>query len=519
MSTPDNYTLSVEPQDRIAEIAVYDGNLNVVAKGAGTLKEKVPAGLYRVRIRVGSATDEKLVALESDQTVNFGPVSFLSPIPLSDTEKTHEYHMAAAADAASRIAPKALGTGSSIMVFAREWSAQQNLSEGNPAEGLSLLDANENLLAEIWKEADLRNEHDASAGWRANVNPGGYFLRLKLGDADNTMLLRPIFVSPGHQLQIFCLVSDHIVEAEAQGADQEGRTRSTIRRADLANGAIAISPAGSFDPNDRRIRLSELGCNALAQSREGMSDSLIDELVMQKFENPMLGLFAAHLLLRDKPGDRELFRTVTDHLLRMLGPDHPDLQALWWQRGDDKKIGDGRLRVLPMLRASWNLAVDRSLKTLDVFALGTFYNKLPRIVPSASWMILMDNEWAVSDETIDEYMKARAKARISRTEAISALRAEAFRKQYFKRAYSAVRDILPNSFSVLLPDLAPEVATTKATPPGATPPGAGGLESANALPGSAEPPLQAVEKADLARSLAIPVDVLDSILKRKGHEL
>jgi hypothetical protein len=515
MSTADDHTLSVETEDRIAEIAVYDGNLNVVAKGAGKLKEELPAGLYRVRIRVGSATDEKLVALENDQTVNFGRVSFLSPIPLSNTEKTHEYHMSAAIAAADQIAPKALGAGSSIMVFAREWSAEGNMSAGNPTEGLCLLDANENLLAEIWREADVRNVGDACAGWRADVNPGGYFLRLELGDADKTVLLRPIFVSPGHQLQIFCLVGDHIVEQEAEGADGEGGTRkrrSTIRRADLANAAIAISRSGSFDPNDRRTRLSELGCNALAQSRTGMSDTLIDELMMEKFENPMLGLFAAHLLLRDKPDDKALFRTVTDNLSALLGPDHPDLQALWWQRGDGSQIGDSRLRVLPMLRASWNLAVERSIKTLDVFSLGTFYNKLPRIVPSASWMMLMDNEWAVSDDAIDDYMKARAKARISRAEAISALRADAARRQYFKRAYSVIREMLPSSVSSYLPNLASGVATSMERPAGAP-----RAETVNTLPDSAVPPLQASEKADLARSLSIPADVLDSILKRKGH--
>lgn len=516
MSTPDNHMLRVETDDRIAEIAVYDGNLNVVAKGVGKLTENLPAGLYRVRIRVGSANDEKLVALERDQTVNFGRVSFLSPIPLSDTEKTHEYHMSAAIDAASHVIRPALGAGASIMVFAREWSAQQNLSEGNPAEGLALLDANENLLADIGSEAGVRNDRDACAGWRADVSPGGYFVRLELGDSDKTVLLRPIFVSPGHQLQLFCLVGDHVIEEEAGGASEEGTTRKTrriIRRADLTNAAIAISRTGSFDPNDWRTRLSELGCNALAQSRTGMSDALIDELVQEKFENPMLGLFGAHLLLRDKPDDRELFRTVTTNLLPVLGPDHPDLQALWWQRGDDITIGDGRLHVLPMLRASWNLAVDRSIKTLDVFSLGTFYNKLLRIVPSASWMMLMDNDWAVSDGAIDEYLKARAKAQLSRAEAIAALKAEAFRKQYVKRAYSAVRELLPNSLSAFLPNLAPEIATIQATPPAGAPP-----KPADALPESAGPPLQSDEKADLARSLAIPADVLDSILKRKGHE-
>jgi hypothetical protein len=513
MSTPETYALSVETDDRIAEIAVYDGNLNVVAKGVSQLTQTLPRGLYRVKIRVGSATAEKLVALERDQTVTFGPVSFLSPIPLSATEKTHEYHMAAAVDTARNFARQPLGAGASIMVFAREWSVDQNMSGGNPAEGMALLDSDEKVLAEIGKEAAVRRDRDACAGWRADVSPGGYFIRLELDDADKTVLLRPIFVSPDHQIQIFCLVGDHIVEEQADDTAEgsAARKRRTIRRADLANAAIAISRSGSFDPDDRRTRLSELGCNALAQSRTGMSDALVDELMQEKFENPMLGLFAAHLLLRDRPDDKGLFRTVTTNLERILGADHPDLQALWWQRGDDSKIGDGRLHVLPMLRASWNLAVDRSIETLDVISLGTFHDKLPRIVASASWMMLMDNDWVLSDEAIDQYLKARTKAQTSRAEAMATLKAELFRKQYVKRAYSAVRDILPNSLSAYLPNLAPEIMTVQ------TGPGGTGLPSADALPQSPAP-LQSSEKADLARSLSIPVFVLDAILKQKGHE-
>src|ERR1700674_5567482 len=186
------HILSVKTDDQIAEIAVYDGNLNVVAKGVGALDEKLAAGLYRIRIRVGSATDEKLTALDRDRTIMFSAVPFSSPIPLRDTEESHEYHMGAAREA-SRTPLKALGAGASIMVFAREWSPEGNRSDGNPAEGLSLLNPKEDLLAEVWKDADVRNNGDASAGWRADVDPGGYLLRLELGDADKTVLLRPIY--------------------------------------------------------------------------------------------------------------------------------------------------------------------------------------------------------------------------------------------------------------------------------------------------------------------------------------
>jgi hypothetical protein len=411
------------------------------------------------------------------------------------------------------------------MVFAREWSMQGNMSAGNPAEGLSLLDSNENLLAEIGAEAELQTHGDVCAGWRAYVNPGSYFLRLQMGDSEKTILQRPIYVSPGHQVQVFSLVSDHAIEEDEGSADDKDATRRkrvNLRRADLANASIAISspdpaisPNGwAFDPDDRRTRLGELACNALTQSRGVLAQPLIDELAEEKFNNPMLGLFAAHLLLKERPDDKQLFRTITDNLLRMLGPDHPDLQALWWQRGDDSRLGDGRLHFLPMLRASWSLAVDRSIKSLDVFSLGTFYDKLTRLVPSEPWLMLMDNDWAVSDDAVDNYVKVRAQAkkRISRAEAVAALRAQALRDQYVKRAYSVVRDMLPAKVAAYLPSWTPQIAATAKTPSDEVQ-----LESMKPSPESAAPPLESDERADLARSLGIPKDVLDAILTRKGH--
>jgi hypothetical protein len=506
MSNSDlKHVLNVKADDEIADIAVYDGNMNVVSKGVGALTEALPAGLYRIKIRVGAETDEKLAALDRDQTVEFDQVPFASSIPLNNTIKTHEYHVAAAQQA-SQVVRKQLGTGASIMVFAREWSPEGNRSSGNPAQGLSLLDPAETVLSEIWKEADVRNDadRDASAGWRADVTPGSYFLRLELNDADKTVLMRPIFVSPGHQLQLFCLLGNHIVD--------EGGERNTIRRADLAAAAMVISPYGSFNPDDRLARLSELACNSLSRSRGLLPQSLIDDLLADKFDNPMLGLFGAHLLLRDRPDDTHLFRVVTDNLLKMLGPDHPDLQTLWWQRQDGNPIGDGRLHVLPMLRASWDLAVERSIKTLDVFSFGTFYSKLTRIIPSAPWMMLMDNDWAVSDDAIDDYLKAREHAHMSRAEAKSALKLAAFQKHYVQRAYTAVRGMLPARFSSYLPTWTADVPTVEVEPP------AGGqLESAAPAPEGSTFSLQTNEKADLARTLGIPADVLDAILKRKGH--
>jgi hypothetical protein len=295
-----------------------------------------------------------------------------------------------------------------------------------------------------------------------------------------------------------------------------GKERS-VRRADLAAAAIIVSPSGHFDPDDRHARLSELACHALTQSRVVSSRSLVDALISEKLGNPMLGLFAAHLMVKemtkspdgnaeDGAEDKALFRTVTDHLLGMLGPDHPDLQTLWWQRGEGAQLGDGRLHVLPMLRASWELTVARSIKTFDVLSLGTFFDKLPRIMPTAPWVILMDNEWAASDEAVTEYLNAREHAHLSRAQAEAALRAEAMAKRFFKRAYSTVLNLVPASVARYLPSTAPAIDT--AGPP---------ADSAAAPAGPSVPVIGSDEKAELSRALGLPASVLDSILRKIGH--
>jgi hypothetical protein len=72
--------------------------------------------------------------------------------------------------------------------------------------------------------------------------------------------------------------------------------------------------------------------------------------------------------------------------------------------------------------------------------------------------------------------------------------------------------MLPARFSSYLPTWTADVPTVEVEPP------AGGqLASAAPAPEGSTFSLQTNEKADLARTLGIPADVLDAILKRKGH--
>ena len=204
-----------------------------------------------------------------------------------------------------------------MLVFAREQSGERNPQTSNPAAGLSFVNENGQQLADIAQRAEVRLGPDACAGWRADLDPGPY--RLRLARPDGSTVERAVYASRDNQVQIFLLQCDFTVS--------DGDC-ATTRMADMSGSAISIATHQEFSPQNERTRLSEIARYALTQRRRILSDAFLDNLLDEKFDDPMLGLLGAHLLLRDKPNEAGLFKIVTDNLVRLLGPDHPDVRAL-----------------------------------------------------------------------------------------------------------------------------------------------------------------------------------------------
>lgn len=107
-------------------------------------------------------------------------------------------------------------------------------------------------------------------------------------------------------------------------------------RADLSRTSVLLSQTRGFSPNESLLRVTELARVALATKgpgERGQTDRRLvpDDmrtLLREKFGNPMLGIYAAHLLLLETSVDVELFREVVRNLRAMLGRQHPDVEAL-----------------------------------------------------------------------------------------------------------------------------------------------------------------------------------------------
>lgn len=369
--SPNDFILSVTTSDRSTELTVVDGRQARIATATGSLAQSLPGGLYKVQARLGPSVVERLISLDRNVTLDIpsSDFSFPTPVPLDRTATVHEYHEDAAVRG-SQMPPVPLGQGAILFVMARTWTADESGS-GNPMTGLCLHDLSGTLLIDLADgaqidAADPQEKRDASAVNCIAVDPGAYLVRLTL--ADGSTLERSLIAVQGWQTQIFLLTTDY------------GRGQC----ADLANGAVVMAQIGRpFDPYGRGERAAVLARYALIQHRP-IADAVLRELYELKFEDPILGLLAAHLLRRDEPGNQAI-NEVMDNLRRILGPDHPDVCAL----EDPKKRTNGHpLMAPPMLRPSWDRATMASLDQPDLLPDSPLFENVENsLLPSLPWLI------------------------------------------------------------------------------------------------------------------------------------
>ena len=375
--------LRVNTHDEVAEIFVIDAHFHLIDCGVGRSKIfDLDPGVYTVKVRTGSETQEDYAILrpgeEGDAELlvkEFPPLQFPSSAPLSNTAKTHEYQMSAAATHSRQVHVQA-GQGSSIFVFARDWTPLTRQAKplfGPPARGLTLRDTQGNLVADFARQSvsgnGSGNGGDPWSACNVRVNPGLY--RLSLETSLGAKLEQSVIASPGWQTQIFLLQ-----RAYGESLDD--------RQADLPGASLLLSQHG-FDPSRDDIRLTELIRLGLSESRQVLSDRIVNELLWGKFENPMLGIYGAHLLLLNKELDSDRLHLVITNLRRLLGRQHPDVEALALKVAPDN--APSVFDYPPMLRKSWWYVLDATVRRPDLVPIGSFAaNMAGRLWGDGIWL-------------------------------------------------------------------------------------------------------------------------------------
>ncbi len=348
--------LEVLTHDDATEIFVIDAQLNLAARGVGRLETDLEPGIYKVKARAGLEAREDYVILhEGDpaEVKDFGIIQFPSPAPIVGTAKTHEYQMSAAAAESRRVHVTA-GQGSFVFVFARDWtSADQSQAPAqtplHPARGLSLRDAQDNVVVDFGTQSASSLAADPWSACNVQVNPGLY--RLSLDLPSGARLEQTIVASPGWQTQVFALQHSY-------------RTGPDDRGADLPSASIFLS-RGGFDPDGHDMRLVEMARLGLINERKVVPKEVL-ELVGQKYDDPMLGIYGAHLLLLDPQPDLGLLSTVVQNLRRLVRV-HPDVEAIALKLAS--AASSFVFAMPPMLRRSWSLVLDATVQKPDLVPL------------------------------------------------------------------------------------------------------------------------------------------------------
>jgi|GEM_PF-2561647 len=354
-------TVTVRIDDRQGELEIVDGSFRVINRGYGMLKADLKPGIYKARARAGNAQNEELFEVEPNAhpfEVPMDTLFFESPIPLNGTSTTHEYHQDALMTATKEAPHDAgLGTGASVLLSVRDPSDASFRQAGEPSnvqddyrlsfKGFRLTDPNGHLLL----DCDAKALHKPDAGFallNLALQPGRYALIHR--SANNTETAMPIMAVPGWQTQVFIHV-DFPNDLEAPGIPN------------LENRSVMMAPLGEhFQADDQYFRLTEIARYALRHGRATINRQELELLLQEKFQNPIYGLFGAHLLMLEDDPNRYLLDHVTDNLAGLIGDHFPDVMALRYalakRPNEPFEIPAEGLSFPPLLQASWNLIAE-----------------------------------------------------------------------------------------------------------------------------------------------------------------
>lgn len=383
--------LHVTSEDPAVRMTVVDSGLAPVAEGVRELDLKLPPGVYACRFEAGASVREQLVSLAPGSPpahVHQERIAFSSAAPLADT-RTDFSDQSDAAFRLSREVHRRLGSGGHLFLFIRDLDQR---ARSSPARGLTIRDAEGRLLVDVEEESSSggdRTEHVPPwAGCTLELDPGLYRIRSSVigGHATEQMLT----VTRGWQTQVF---------AGRRPSQAQGRGR----RPNLTGASVLMARMGDgFDPGRSDLRATDLARQGLRDRRAAVPIDDLERMVCAKWQNPMLAIYGAHLMIHQPEPDMKLLRAVAQNLHGLVG-DHPDVAALdLWLAGrgvEAAQVAD--FAFPPMLKSSWSLVVDASAARPDLVPRGSLSAEVAESVLSGGpWL-----RWPVAK------LRSRIKAR------------------------------------------------------------------------------------------------------------
>jgi hypothetical protein len=326
MSSKRTFKVQIMAEDSSAELILIDNSFAKIASAIGSIEQEVSPGLYKVRAKVGDKTEDKLFEVsDTNKFITVASLCFASPAPLPKTSTGHGYQL----EPCSKFASRALQREASLFVFARDSQHQfGERAQAPPWRNLALTDARGRKIESLEMVGTALPENGC-IGFDARLEPGMYFLS-QPGSGVASVNLLPIVVSEGWCTQVFLDsqarpligISNPRISPAVSGI-------SPAREIDLCGGAVALIRPGAHATFDAHaLRLTEIARRNFMEGKQAVSQQDLQAMIYGKHEAPMLGLYAAHMLLAKPAINWDLVATITGNLGRWLGTDHPDVDVL-----------------------------------------------------------------------------------------------------------------------------------------------------------------------------------------------
>lgn len=377
--------LVVDPQHPTAQVTLLDATYRLIAQGVGALVADVRPGLYELQYKVGrSVVCEPIRVMTTEPMFSVTPVEPLTTRTTAVPERSSD--TAAWAHLESRQPSKVVGHGGELFVLARLLQEDADEPTRNVFERLTIHSLDGQVVVDFGADAKRGPRH-ASSCVNVALDPGTYIVQTVAGSYGT--LEQAVHVAHGWQTQLLMTPTEY--------GPHEASTRSV--GADVRRAAVLMSRIGiGFNAADPAVGWVEAAKVALAGGtpaapvgelkdavrRVAEGGAPLDQLLNDKFTNPMLGILGCHLLLLERPRDMDLVREVTTNL-EMLVPGHPDVAAL---RLLLDPHGGGVCEAPPMLRSSWQLIVNGSLINPDIVPEGSYASSIAtRTWGGGAWLV------------------------------------------------------------------------------------------------------------------------------------
>lgn len=344
-----------------ATLTLLDGTVSRVAQANGVIAGEYPLGIYKIVAQfarnVGSTTGE-IILIDRDITaLTLSEPPLASPAAIANTRFTHEYQIHAAESLAR--------AGSALGLLARYWTGPEPKTRGrnkypHPFSGLSLHSRQGALIA------DIQSHQSAKISWGPGngdpvatavipLEPETYILRQTL--PDGRIRDRAVVISPAWTTEVQIQRSIEDLQANPPNVREMGDVRVFMSR-------------GPSRPMQER-RILEVAYQAVAAGKQivqldkqqgGIS---IDRVLEEKFADPIAGILGALMLIADAERTTDLnerarllepLDVVVPNLRRLVGNNHPDVEAISQWCPKQKLRTKVVLDVPPMYTLSWKAA-------------------------------------------------------------------------------------------------------------------------------------------------------------------